>query len=72
MEQEDDGDTNQSWRPWNNPKESGKETEEMEKIGRIATARTTAQLRLAIILRRVLGSCRYIVIRTTKKNTSYY
>ena len=54
MEHEDDGDTNCNWCIWNNSQRIGKGMEELEIRGQVETIQTTALLRLARILCRVL------------------
>ena len=54
MEQDGDGDTNCNKYIWNNPKGYVKGLEDLEIRGQVKTIQTTALLRSARILRRVL------------------
>ena len=54
MEHGGDGDTNFNWCAWNNPQRIGRET---GRLGNKRTIQTTALLRSARILRRVLVTC---------------
>ncbi len=56
MEHEGDGDTNGYWCTWNNPQMIGKRSKDLEIRKQEETILTTALLRSAGILRRILES----------------
>ena len=62
-EHEGDCDTNCNWCAQNNPKKLDKALEEVKISGRAETIQTTALLRSARILRRVLETCDLLSLR---------